>query len=171
MLQLRRQAMVLLALCAGAPAFADDALPPEVASLRSKAEAGNVIAQYNLGLAYAIGYGVPVDQPEAYVWLTLATEQGSTGKDLGNLLSTISPEALAEGKRRLAIERKSMGVSVPRAKMTYEGANIPVKESPTPAREPAPVAEAPAPQAPTPTATATTPTDPALDDLKSKNKD
>src|SRR5580658_1677715 len=174
MLQLRRHALVLLALCAGIPAFADDALPPELASLHSKAEAGNAVAQYNLGLAYAKGYGVPVDPAEAFVWLSLATEEGSTGKDLGALIAAMSPDALAEGKRRLAIERKNVGVSVPAAKITYEGNNVPVKELPVPTKAPQPVAEAPAPAAPAPAATEPTPLppqDPALADLTSKNKD
>src|SRR5580700_6896678 len=151
MLQLRRHALVCLALCAGATAFAYDLLPQELAALRSKAEAGNGIAQYNLGLAYAKGYGVPADPAEAFVWLTLATEQGSTGKELGTLISAMSPETLVEAKRRLAAERKNIGVSVPAARMTYEGADVPVKESAPTVKAPPPPAEAPAAQAPAPT--------------------
>jgi TPR repeat protein len=65
-----------------ATAFAADFMPPEIAALHAKAENGNAIAQYNLGLAYATGSGVAIDKVEAFVWLTLASEQGSTGKDL-----------------------------------------------------------------------------------------
>ena len=65
-----RVALGLVALSVGGPAFAADALPPALASLHAKAENGNSIAQYNLGIAYAAGRGVPVDQAEAYVWLT-----------------------------------------------------------------------------------------------------
>jgi len=44
----------------------------ELASLRTKAEKGNGIAQYNLGLAYAEGRGVAADPQEDFVWLSLA---------------------------------------------------------------------------------------------------
>ncbi|MGA2693456.1 MAG: SEL1-like repeat protein, partial [Opitutaceae bacterium] len=90
-------------------------MPPGLAALHAKAENGNAIAQYNLGLAYATGRGVQVDQAEAFVWLTLAAEQGSTGKDLDNLLSGMSPEMLTEAKRRLAAERTVIGMPAPAA--------------------------------------------------------
>ena len=102
MSMLRRSALALLALCLTASARAADPLPAELESLHAKAEAGNAIAQYNLGLACAKGYGVPVDQAEAYVWLTLAAEQGATGKDLNALLTVMPPETLAEGRRQLS---------------------------------------------------------------------
>ena len=60
--------------------------PAEIASLRAKAERGNAIAQYNLGLAYTQGQLLPVDIPEAFAWLTLASENGSTGKALNTVL-------------------------------------------------------------------------------------
>ncbi|MDA9060739.1 sel1 repeat family protein, partial [Planktomarina temperata] len=40
------------------------------------AEAGNVVAQYNLGVMYDNGYGVPQDYAEAVKWYRLAAEQG-----------------------------------------------------------------------------------------------
>ena len=108
-----RSALALIALVLATPVFASDPLPPELSALKAKAENGNAIAQYNLGLAYASGNGVPLDQAEAFVWLTLASEQGSTGKDLGILVSGMSQEMLAEGKRRLAAERSQIAVPVP----------------------------------------------------------
>ena len=78
-------------------ARAADSLPPELLALHAKAENGNVIAQYNLGLAYETGDGVDQDLPEAYVWLSLAREQGSTGKELDVLVTRMSPSAIAEG--------------------------------------------------------------------------
>jgi len=54
----------------------------EIASLRAKAEKGNAIAQYNLGLAYAQGRGIAADPVEAYVWLSLARENGARGRAL-----------------------------------------------------------------------------------------
>ena len=50
---------------------------PEHAELvREKAEAGNVDAQYALGLMYAEGRGIEQDEIQAYIWLSRAVEQG-----------------------------------------------------------------------------------------------
>ena len=40
------------------------------------AEAGGEVAQYNLGIMYGNGYGVPQDNAEAVKWYRLAAEQG-----------------------------------------------------------------------------------------------
>lgn len=50
--------------------------PELVVSIRHKAEQGNVDAQYALGLAYAEGRGIEPDNVQAYMWLSLAVEQG-----------------------------------------------------------------------------------------------
>ena len=47
-----------------------------VRRLRSAAEQGVARAQYNLGLMYANGRGVPEDDAEAVRWWRLAAEQG-----------------------------------------------------------------------------------------------
>src|ERR1700677_2176371 len=117
MLQHGRHALALLALSLAATAFAEDPLPPDLAALRAKAENGNAIAQYNLGLAFVDGREVPADPVEAYVWLTLASEQGSTAKEVGTLVSSMSDETLAEAKRRLVAVRSSLGIPVPVAKV------------------------------------------------------
>ena len=44
--------------------------------LREKAEQGDVQAQYNLGIMYETGRGVPQDETEAVRWYRLAAEQG-----------------------------------------------------------------------------------------------
>ena len=44
--------------------------------LRSLAEQGDVGAQYNMGVQYAIGEGVPKDVQEAVKWYRKAAEQG-----------------------------------------------------------------------------------------------
>lgn len=50
---------------------------PQVASdLLAEAELGDVNAQYGMGLIYAEGRGVPQDDALAFLWLTLAGEQG-----------------------------------------------------------------------------------------------
>ncbi|MBC7367662.1 MAG: SEL1-like repeat protein, partial [Undibacterium sp.] len=101
-----RQALRLLAAALALPLAslraADTTLPPALASLRQKAESGNAIAQYNLGLAYAQGRDTPADLSEAFVWLSLAADSGSTGRALDSLLRDLSPAQLSEGLRRLS---------------------------------------------------------------------
>jgi regulator of replication initiation timing len=77
---------------------AEEAAP---AMLRAQAEKGNVLAQYNLGLAYAEGRAVPQDLVEAYVWLRLATDNGSTGRALDGVIHQMSIEQIAAGRLRL----------------------------------------------------------------------
>ena len=48
----------------------------EVAALRSKANAGDAAAQFNLGAAYYTGQGVPQDYAEAVSWTRKAADQG-----------------------------------------------------------------------------------------------
>jgi len=48
-----------------------------VDALRARAEAGDAEAQYNLGVSYAYGQGVPEDDVEAVRWFRLAADQGS----------------------------------------------------------------------------------------------
>ena len=47
--------------------------------LRSCGEQGDVDAQYNLGLRYRNGEGVPKDDAEAVRWFRLAADQGYAG--------------------------------------------------------------------------------------------
>lgn len=55
---------------------AGDPLPGKLADDRLAAGQGDVHAQYNLGLMYANGTGVPQDYNEAAKWFRLAAEQG-----------------------------------------------------------------------------------------------
>jgi len=82
--------------------------PEEVASMRAKAEKGNALAQYNLGLVYAEGRLVPADLSEAFVWLSLASESGTTGKGLDSVLGSITDAQLTEGRRRLGVYRTAL---------------------------------------------------------------
>lgn len=102
---LRHRALVLALSCGllGGPLVAADS--PEIISLRTKAERGNAIAQYNLGLALATGRDTPANLPEAFVWLTLAEERGATGRVLRTILGEMTPDQLAEGNRLLATMR------------------------------------------------------------------
>ena len=47
-----------------------------VAALRASAAQGDADAQFNLGVMYAEGYGVPQDAAEAVAWYRLAAERG-----------------------------------------------------------------------------------------------
>ena len=55
------------------------------------------MAQYNLGLSYRLGSGVPEDPVMAYAWINLA---GSNGKDVSEAKRVIeeklSPEGISE---------------------------------------------------------------------------
>ena len=78
--------MLLLVALAAAPAFADvksgiDAyqrgdFASAVATWRPLATAGDADAQYNLGQAYRLGRGVPVDPQMAESWFKRAADQG-----------------------------------------------------------------------------------------------
>ena len=50
----------------------------EITELRKKAEAGDAIAQTNLGTAYGRGEGVPKDSKEALKWWRKAAGEGDT---------------------------------------------------------------------------------------------
>ena len=45
-------------------------------TLPAWAQTGDASAQFNLGLMYASGKGVPEDDVEAYAWLNIAAAQG-----------------------------------------------------------------------------------------------
>ena len=72
-----------------------------IASLRAKAEAGNAIAQYNLGLIYADEKEPSHDLVEAYVWLSRAARNGARGRQLDILSERLTPAQFAEGNERL----------------------------------------------------------------------
>jgi len=47
--------------------------------IRPLAESGDATAQYNLGVFYDNGLGVPQDKVSAYMWFSLAAVQGREG--------------------------------------------------------------------------------------------
>lgn len=128
----------------------------ELVALRTKAEQGNSIAQYNLGLAYAKGHGTTVDLPEAFVWLSLASDNGTRGPALDSTLEALSPSQLAEAKRRLDAQRlKAKKIAAP-APAAAKPAAAPTP-APAPVKTPAPTATTPAPAAPKPATSAPQP--------------
>jgi len=62
---------VLVALAVGA-----QAQTPDTGALRTRAEQGDVAAQWALGFRYEYGRGAPQDAAEAARWYRLAAEQG-----------------------------------------------------------------------------------------------
>ncbi len=126
-------ALVVLILAAGPPLRAVDS---DVAGLQAKAENGNAIAQYNLGLMYAQGQVVPRDPLEAYVWLSLAAENGTTGRALKELTDTFSAEQLRTAQARLAARRRSLPTVVSAAAAPSSPA--PARAAPAAPTEPAP---------------------------------
>ena len=66
-------AVILVSLAAGAPVQAQT---PELDELRALAEQGDSTAQFNLGVMYGTGLGVPQDATEAVRWYRLAADQG-----------------------------------------------------------------------------------------------
>ena len=73
--------------------------------LKPMAIAGNSTAQYWLGIMYYEGKGVTQDDVEAYMWLTLAADQGNRGARLGKngLARRMNAEEVATAERRMRI--------------------------------------------------------------------
>ena len=69
------EAMKWFRLAAGAQST-DVKKSTEVKGTEQQASEGNLIAQYDLGVRYATGRGVPQDYAQAVKWLRLAADQG-----------------------------------------------------------------------------------------------
>jgi len=69
--------------------------------LRSCGEQGYAYAQFNLGVAYGTGAGVPEDDVLAYMWANLGAAQGNeNAAELKDLLVGLMTRAqIAEGQR------------------------------------------------------------------------
>ncbi|HQY04945.1 MAG TPA: hypothetical protein PLQ52_02660, partial [Lacunisphaera sp.] len=104
----RSLAAVLFVSALGLTAVAQES--SEVAGLRAKAVKGNGIAQYNLGLAYAQGRGIAADPVEAFVWLSLARENGARGRDLDGVIASLDKASLELAQQRLAERKTALGV-------------------------------------------------------------
>jgi len=74
-----------------------------------EARAGNVDAQYAMGLICAEGRGVPVDLAQAYAWLTVAILQGDRdARTLRNLVGIQMTDAEYEAGKRYAADYVSL---------------------------------------------------------------
>ena len=56
--------------------------PSKLPLIHARAQAGEVDAQYAMGLIYAEGRGVEIDLAQAHYWLSLAVAQGDRDADL-----------------------------------------------------------------------------------------
>ena len=69
--------------------------------VRPLAEQGDANAQYNLGVFYDNGLGVPQDKVRAYMWLNLSAAQGRDGaaafRDL--MARRMTPAQIAEAQK------------------------------------------------------------------------
>ena len=68
--------LAVLTMCLCLPLMGDDAAKKEFEATKAKAEKGDRIAQYNLGVLYDNGEGVVEDDKEAVKWYRKAAEQG-----------------------------------------------------------------------------------------------
>jgi hypothetical protein len=70
---------------------------------RLAADAGHLIAQNNLGVAYRDGKGVERDKIEAYRWFSVAAEKKYqlSETNLRRLEPTLTPEEIVEAKKRI----------------------------------------------------------------------
>ena len=87
----------VLALLAGAPVGAQD-----YETIRRSAEQGDAEAQFNLGVMYVNGRGVPRDYVSAQMWLILAAANGAENarEALGKVAAALTPEQIAEAEAR-----------------------------------------------------------------------
>jgi localization factor PodJL len=69
---------------------------------RRAAASGIINAQFNLGLLYERGDGVPVSQVEAYAWYSAAATHGDSGaaQRRDRLAASLSPSTLKEAQAR-----------------------------------------------------------------------
>ena len=99
--------MVALLVAAGPFAQTPEAAQDDfVEFLRTRANAGDAETQFNLGVRYDTGQGVPQDDVETYKWLNLATtyadasqrERFTEARDLS--AERLTPEQRADAQRR-----------------------------------------------------------------------
>ena len=68
---MKRVLLLVFAVC-----FVASVLGQNAEAYRVKAEEGDAVAQYNLGVCYDNGYGVPMNKTKAVEWYQKAAEQG-----------------------------------------------------------------------------------------------
>ena len=107
------------------PSQAQTAQTPEIDAIRARAERGDPDAQYELGLRYADGRGVPRDLTQTHLWFSLAASRMSGDKRdsvvryLDNVTSRLNPIEIAEA-RRLAREWKASHLNADQPNGPYD---------------------------------------------------
>ena len=76
----------------------------ELEDMIAKAEQGDVIDQYDLGMAYYFGNDVPQDYQQAYIWFSVAVtggyDEAAAKRDKAAL--ELTPDALIEAQTQAA---------------------------------------------------------------------
>lgn len=77
--------------------------PSEIDKLKEKAEQGDAAGQFNLGVMYAAGRGVPKDYVQAHMWLNLAATNDFAEKKYAEcrdkLAAIMTPEQITEAQK------------------------------------------------------------------------
>lgn len=94
--------------------------PDVAAEMLAAAQQGDINAQYGMGLIYAEGRGVALDEVRAYYWLSRAIEQGDRGAVtlLQVVASSMSREQVRQARQLLdarPAERQSRAGRKPRS--------------------------------------------------------
>ena len=107
---LRRLALAgMVALLVGAAPLAQTREPAQddsIEAIRTRANAGDAVAQFNLGFMYRNGEGLPQNDVEAYKWFNLATTyaDASTREEFAEardpVAERLTPESRAKGQKR-----------------------------------------------------------------------
>ncbi|MDI1320031.1 MAG: hypothetical protein PSW75_07545, partial [bacterium] len=134
--------VVLFAFIIGTAASAQDST--EIIALRAKAERGNGIAQYNLGLAYLEGRGTVADPIQAYVWLSLARENGTRGRALDTLVGSLDKATLEAAQQKFTAYKAANNIRTAAPATAARVESAPAK----PAGPGAPMSLVEAPKAP-----------------------
>ena len=77
----------------------------DVEALKATAEQGDASAQFNLGIMYSNGRGVPQDYLQAHMWVNLeaSTSQGETNETYAKarklIAENMTPAQIAEAQR------------------------------------------------------------------------
>jgi hypothetical protein len=76
----------------------------ELEDLIARAEQGDVIDQYELGMAYYFGDPVPQDYKQAYIWLSVSVTNGydDAAKKRDKAAMELTPDVLAEAQAEAA---------------------------------------------------------------------
>jgi TPR repeat protein len=88
--------------------------PDSVAELREKAERGDANAQFELGIMYYSGEGVPKDLVQAQVWWNIA---GANGQEVAKKnLAIIEKEMTSEQKAEAMKMARELFAKLPKGK-------------------------------------------------------